>query len=414
MTSFLYALGRQCASHRVIVVLAWLIVFVALGATAHSVGQQTNDNLSLPGTGSQQATDLLAKRFPAQANGTNPITLRAAPGTKLTDSREKDAIAQVVAAYGNDPAVRGVVSPFSSAGQGQLTKDGRIGYISLTLKDSPSELTVADANQIIAGADPAKSAGIQVAAGGYLGQKVSKPSAQLSEVVGLAAAILILLLTFGSAVAMGLPIITALAALVGGLSLLALISRSVQIPTTAPALATMIGLGVGIDYGLFVVTRHLEQLRDGMPLRESIARSIATSGGAVLSAGSTVILALLCLALAGIPLVSTLGYTSAIVVLVAMGAALTLLPALLSMVGPRISALRLPTRRRRDESRETGWHRWARMIAAKPARSIDATVVRCLLVPAVMSLLGRAAWWLPRSLERRLPHISIEAEEVPA
>lgn len=387
MTAALYALGRTCARHRAIVVLAWLTAFVALGAAAHSVGQQTNDNLSLPGTGSQRASDLLAQRFPAQAYGTNPITLQAAPGAKLTESGEKSAIDQVVAAYGKDSAVRAVVSPFSSAGQGQLSKDGRTGYISLTLKDSPSKLTVADANAIIAVAGPATRAGIRVAAGGYLGQKVSKPSAELSEIVGLAAAVMILLLTFGTAVAMGLPILTAILGLAGGLSVLALISRSVQVPTTAPALATMIGLGVGIDYGLFVVTRHIEQLRAGVPVRESVARSIATSGGAVLFAGSTVIMALLCLALAGIPLVSTLGYTAAIVVLIAMAAALTLLPALLSLVGERIHALRLPTRHAGHEPRESRWHRWARMIAARPVQSILVAVILLAVLAAPLRFL---------------------------
>ena len=158
--------------------------------------------------------------------------------------------------------------------------------------------------------------------------------------MGIVAAVVILLFTFGSAVAMGLPIITALVGLVGGLSIFALLGQAVQIPTTAPALATMIGLGVGIDYGLFIVTRHRDQLRAGMDLRESIARTTATSGGAVLFAGGTVIIALLSLAVAGIPLVTTLGYTSAIVVLIAVTAATTLLPAILGLLGPRSTRCR--------------------------------------------------------------------------
>jgi len=172
-----------------------------------------------------------------------------------------------------------------------------------------------------------------VAAGGYLGQKVSRPSSRTSEVVGLIAAIVVLVLTFGSAVAMGLPIFTAMLGLIGGLSILTLISRLVEVPTTAPALATMIGLGVGIDYGLFMVTRHREQLRDGLEVRESIAPATATAGGAVVFAGGTVIIALLALALADIPLVTTLGYTSAIVVFIAVAGAITLLPALMSLAG---------------------------------------------------------------------------------
>ncbi len=136
--------------------------------------------------------------------------------------------------------------------------------------------------------------------------------------VGLIAAVLILLFTFGTATATGLPLVSAILGLGSGLAVITLLGRIVEVPTTAPALATMIGLGVGIDYGLFIVTRHREQLRAGMEMRESIARSVATSGGAVLFAGVSVIIALLSLALAGIPLVTTLGYTAAIVVLIAV------------------------------------------------------------------------------------------------
>ena len=176
--------------------------------------------------------------------------------------------------------------PVLSDGAGAAHKDGTIGYISLTLKDDPSELTKDEAQSLIDVADPVKAAGIKVAAGGYLGQKVSKPSSHTSEVVGIVAAVVILLFTFGSAVAMGLPIITALVGLVGGLSIFALLGQTVQIPTTAPALATMIGLGVGIDYGLFIVTRHRDQLRAGMDVRESIARTTATPAARCSSPGA--------------------------------------------------------------------------------------------------------------------------------
>src|SRR4051812_24467564 len=234
MTRPLYALGRLCVRHRYLVVAVWLVVVVALGATARSVGEQTSDNLVLPGTDSQRATDVLSKQFPKQANGTNPITLQVAKGQKLSASKYQGPIKQVVDAYKNDDAVQKVVSPLTSKGTGQLTKDNSIGFISLTLKDSPSELTPDEAQQIIDVADPAKAAGIRVAAGGYLGQKVSKPSTHVSEVVGIVAAIVILLLTFGSVVAMGLPIGVAIAGLVAGLSIVTLLGQAVEVPTTAP------------------------------------------------------------------------------------------------------------------------------------------------------------------------------------
>ena len=168
-------------------------------------------------------------------------------------------------------------------------------------------------------------------------------------------AVIVLLLTFGTVVAMGLPIITAIFGLVAGLSIITLISQATEVPTVAPTLATMIGLGVGIDYALFIVTRHQDQRRQGMDTRESIARAAATSGGAVVFAGTTVIVALLSLAVVNIPLVTTLGYTSAIVVAVAVAAAVTLLPAMLAVIGDGIDRSRSTgTRGRRMTTRTAG------------------------------------------------------------
>src|SRR3954471_23340264 len=366
MTGPLYALGRLCARHRWVVMLVWLVIVVAVVVVAKGIGQQTSDNLVLPGTDSDKANETLTKRFPSQANGTNPLTFRAPAGKKLSDSPYKSAIDQVYDAYKKDKAIEKAVSPFSSDGSAQITKDKGIAYISLTLKDSPSKLNVDEAHKIIDVANPAKVGGARVAAGGYLGQKVSKPGTQTSVGGGLGAGGAGLLLTFVTFVAMGLPILTAILGLATGLSIIALIGPLVQVPTTAPALATMIGLGVGIDYGLFVVTRHRDQLRDGMQADESIARSIATSGGAVLFAGSTVIIALLALAVAGIPLVTTLGYTAAIVVLIAVIAALTLMPALLGALGTKVNALPLPGMRVHHDARPHGWQRWAMLVANHP------------------------------------------------
>ena len=293
---------------------------------ARSAGTDVNDNVTLPGTGSQDATDLLSERFPSQANGTNPVVLTAPKGETITASKYKKPIDDTVKAFKADPDVRSATSPLSKDGSSLVAKDKRIGYIALNLKPSPSELTLDDAERIVALADPARDAGLEVGVGGYLGQKVSKPETHISEVVGLSMAVIVLLITFGTAVAMSIPIITAIIGLVCGLSIITLISHVADVPTTAPTLATMIGLGVGIDYALFIVTRHLEQRRDGMATDESIYRATATSGGAVVFAGCTVMIALLSLAIVGIPLVTTLGYTSALVVAVAVLGAITLLP----------------------------------------------------------------------------------------
>src|SRR5215207_1894496 len=349
---------------------------------ARSVGQETNDNLSLPGTDSQAASNLLADKFPDQANGSVPIAFRAPAGTKLSDTKYKKPIERVTKAYGKDPAVTHAVGPFSEQGGDQLNKKHTIGYISLNLKDSPSELSVEEAQRIISLDRPLEKAGLDPAAGGYLGQKVSKPSTHVSEVVGLTAAVFILLFTFGTAIAMGIPILTAILGLSAGLGIITLISHTAEVPTSAPTLATMIGLGVGIDYALFIVTRHRSQLAEGMEPRESVARATATAGGAVVFAGGTVIIALLSLAAAGIPLVRTLGYTAAIVVVVAVSAATTLLPAILGLIGLSINRLRVPGMRQHNDQRPHGWARWAAYVGSHPWPALIVGLVVLLLFAA--------------------------------
>src|SRR5215212_1644881 len=366
MTGALYRLAQLCVRRRWIVVGVWLLVFAALAVWARSAGPDVNDNLTLPGSNSQKATALLNKRFPSQANGTNPVVLTAPKGEKITASKYKQPIDDTVSALKKDPDVRSATSPLSDNGSALLAKNKSIGYIALNLRPSPSELTTDDANRIIALADPARDAGLKVGFGGYLGQKVSKPETHSSEVIGLSMAVLVLLVTFGTVVAMGLPIFTALVGLVCGLSIITLLSHVAEVPTVAPTLATMIGLGVGIDYALFIVTRHLEQRRDGMDTRESIARSAATSGGAVVFAGCTVMVALLSLAVVQIPLVTTLGYTAALVVAVAVLAAITLLPAALAVVGDHIDRLRIPLPHRREDDHPHGWLRWGEFVSRHP------------------------------------------------
>ena len=390
MTPLLYRLGGLSVRRRWIVIALWLVFFVALAAGARSVGSDLNDNLTLPGTGSQAATDLLSERFPSQANGTNPVVLRAPQGAKLTDAKYKQPIDDTIAAFKRDPDVRGARSPLGGTGD-LLAKNQRTGYIALNLKASPSDLTADDAQRIVDEADPARDAGLDVSFGGYVGQKVSKPETHSSEAVGLAMAVIVLLFTFGTFVAMGLPIVTAIVGLVSGLSIVTLISHLTEVPTVAPTLATMIGLGVGIDYALFIVTRHQAQRRAGMDTRESIARATATSGGAVVFAGTTVMVALLSLAVVDIPLVTTLGYTSALVVAVAVTAAVTLLPAILAVVGDRIGALALPHRRTPKDDHPHGWERWARFVGRRPlpCAVVAVAVLVVLALPTLDLYLGQ-------------------------
>jgi putative drug exporter of the RND superfamily len=341
MTRLLHGLGHLCARWRFPVMGGWAVLVAALVIFAGQAGSETNNNLTLPDTGSQNATDLLSDRFPSQAYGSNPIVVATDTG-ELTDKKYSDAIGSSVSSLKKTPHVQAAVSPLSPEGANALSKDKKIGYISVSLDVGAGDLTEDDANAVFDAANPARDAGLQVAAGGYLGQQLSKASTGASDKIGLTAAVIILLLVFGSAVAMGLPIVTAVLGLLCGLSVVTLLSHVADIPTTAPTLATMIGLAVGIDYSLFIVTKHRTQVRQGMPIRESIARATATAGGAVLFAGGTVAISLLALVVADIPLVTTLGYTAAIAVVFAILAALTLLPALFAVLGTHVSALRLP------------------------------------------------------------------------
>jgi RND superfamily putative drug exporter len=380
MAGFLHRLGAFCARRRLLVLAAWLVVAVALGVLAKQVGTQTTDNVTLPGTDSQRAADVVETAFgDGLANGTNPIVLAAPHGAKLTDPRYRAEVERLVHAYERDRGVESVVDPLSAAGRPQLSRDARIGYVSLELRDSPTELTLDEAQRLLDLADAARRAGLHVAAGGYLGQDLSQPASGDSEALGLLAAVVILLMTFGTVVAMGMPLVVAIFGLGTGLSLIALLSQLVQVPSAAPDLATMIGLGVGIDYSLFVLTRHREQLAEGMDVRESIAQAVATAGAAVVFAGTTVTIALCSLLLARIPIVTQLGYVSAVAVLVAVAAAITLLPAALSLAGTRIDALRVPFlgRRRVAAGKAApaagsaapaahGWARWAHAVTARP------------------------------------------------
>jgi putative drug exporter of the RND superfamily len=375
MTGPLYAVGRFCARRHWPVIVAWVLVAVLVALAAKAAGEQTSDNLTIPGTGSTQSQNLLKDNLPDKAYGTNPVVLEAHSGT-LDQGKNKQAVDSTVDSLKKAPHVIGAVSPLSQEGKQALSKDKRIGYISVTLDQGPSDLSKDDAEKVIDAADPARAAGLKAATGGYLGQAVSKTDTESSEAIGLAAAVVILLFAFGTATAMSLPIATAVVGLVTALSLIKLLGHVADVPTVAPTLATMIGLGVGIDYALFIVTRHKLQLRDGMDTRESVARATATAGGAVFFAGATVVIALVSLLAAGIPLVGTMGYSAAVAVVVAVLAAVTLLPALLGALDYRINSLRVKLGRTHPEDhRPHGWARWAEGVARRPWRSALASVV---------------------------------------
>ncbi len=348
MTGVLYRLARFCVRHRFAVLAAWILLTVALVGVSHSLGDKTNDN---------------------------------------ANSKYGQAVNQAAADVAKAPDVASVVNPLTTQGASALSKDQRTGYLSVTLSVNPGAMSVDDAQTIIdAAAKPAQAAGIQVETGGQLGQKVSKPSTEISELIGIIAAMVILTFTFGTVVAMLLPIVTAILGLASTLSIIQIFSHAITVSTVAPTLATMIGLGVGIDYALFIVTRHFRGMKDGLELRESIARAAATSGGAVSFAGGTVTIALVSLAVAGIPLVTTMGLMAAVAVVIAVLAALTLLPAMLAIIGPRINALRVRGRHPADHPRQGAWARWAAGVARRPLISTLAALA--ILIPLAIPLLS--------------------------
>ena len=389
MTGVLYRLGRFCIRHRVVVLGLWLVLTIALVAVSHQLGENTNDNLSLPGTDSQRASDTLAKSFPDQANGTSPIVLHASSG-KLTDSKYASAVNEAAADVAKAPNVASVVNPLTPQGASALSKDQATGYLSVTLSVSPGELSAEEAQTIINAANPAEAAGLEVETGGQLGQKVSKPSTESSELIGIIAAMVILTFAFGTVVSMLLPILNAILALLASLAIIRILGHVTTVPSVAPTLATMIGLGVGIDYALFIVTRHFRGLDDGLPLEESIARAAATSGGTVFFAGGTVTIALVSLAVAGIPLVTTMGLMAGIAVVVAVLAALTLLPAGLAITGPHINSLRVRQGHRdlhpEADAKQGLWARWANGIAGHPL--IAGLAALAILLPLTIPLLS--------------------------
>jgi RND superfamily putative drug exporter len=367
VTGPLYAIGRWCSRHHWPVIGAWIVVAIALVAISSASGSKTSENLTLPGTGSTTATELLEANLPEQAYGSNPLVLEAPKGAKLTEPKYAQAVEETAKNLEALPDVNSAMSPLTPGSQTLSQKKPNIGYIAVILGIGPSEIDEKQAQKLLDAAKPFEAAGGNASVGGYVGQQLSKPDTGISDAIGLAAAVIILLFAFGTATAMMLPIVGAVLGLACTLSIIKLLEHVTQVPGVASTLATMIGLGVGIDYALFIVTRHKLQLAEGMEVKESIARATATAGGAVVFAGFTVVIALCSLLVAGIPLVTTLGFTAAISVVIAVCAAATLLPAMLGALGPHINSLRVHLGKTHPDDKEPhGWRRWAERVANRP------------------------------------------------
>ena len=369
MTGPLYRLGGLVSRHAKWVFFGWLAFAVAIVLIADATGRPSSDDTTIPGSDSTRATDLLEAKLPKQANGTVPVVLETTSG-KLTEGADRTAVQKTVKSLRANQYVRDLISPLSQDGSNALNKDETIGFISLYLTVGQSGLDDEKAESIAAAADPASEAGLEVSEGGYLGSQLSEPSTRLSEIVGIVAAMIVLVFVLGTVMAMVMPIGTALLGVFSGLAVVGVVGTVIVVPSIAPTLAIMLGLGVGVDYSLFIVTRYRRLLEDGHPTQEAVARAVATSGGAVVFAGGTVILSLLCLYFGGIPQVRDLGYSAAIAVAVVILAALTFLPAGLSMLGGRINSLRVRDAATEDDTGDpehpSVWTRWARAVGRHP------------------------------------------------
>jgi RND superfamily putative drug exporter len=387
--------GGWAAAHRRAVPIIWLVILiVALGASG-AIGTKFANNFSLSGTESQRASELLKRDFPAQAGDSDQIVFYARQGV-VTDAAVRSRIEPMLASVARLPHVTSVVSPYSSGGQ-TISSSGKIAYATITFNEKANVIPVSATERVISVAKSAGSAQLQVALGGQAIEQAQKPSIGAATAIGLLAAIIVLLITFGSFVAMGLPIITALLGLGTGIGLAGLASQVIDMPSFATELAAMIGLGVGIDYALFIVTRFRENyLRDG-DLQEAISGAMDTAGRAVLFAGLTVIIALLGQFLLGVTFLYGLAIASALAVLMTMLAALTVLPALLSRFGERIGRPRKSRRAARTASAEPRiqsgfWARWALLIERHPwpGAIVGLAIMLTLAAPALALRLGNS------------------------
>lgn len=333
MAKRLYALGRWAARRRGRVLAVWVLLLAVAAGLGTTLSGKVTTEFSVPGIESQQAQDLLKEKFPQAAGGTARVVFAAHEGTKLSEDKERQAIA---ATLKDVAAVPGVITVSDPAKTGAVSKDGTIGYAD-ALFDKPADNVPQSAKDRLDDAlDPARKAGLEVELGGT----VSTPAPEVggpAEVVGVVVAFVVLALALSSLVAAGLPLVTALVGVGIGVMTVQFLSRFVEMTNTATVLALMIGLAVGIDYALFIVSRHREQLADPeQDVPDSIARATATAGSAVTFAGVTVIIALAALSTAGIPFLTVMGLAAAGTVLIAVLVALTLVPALLGFLGERL------------------------------------------------------------------------------
>src|SRR3954453_17421508 len=389
------ALASWCFRRKFVVLAIWVVALIALGGVSASAGSGYTDSFSLPGTESTTALNLLTDNFNTESTDTNQVVFGA---RDVTDPAVKARIEKTLRAIAKGPHVERVDSPFAQgAGARQIARDKTVAFANVHMD---GEQPIADVpksayDKLISTAEAARGDGLQVELGGNgIQQATQQPGGGPSEFLGFIAAAFLLALAFGSLWATILPLVTAVLALGCGLSATGLLAHLINIATFSPTLATLIGLGVGIDYSLFVVTRPRNAIKAGREPRAACVRALNTSGRAVLFAGATVIVALLGLLVLGVSFLNGVAVAAAIVVLTTMTAAVTLIPALLGMFGMRVLSRR--ERRRlqaegpRDPKLDGFWPRWAMTVQKHrwPLAIAALVVMLALAVPALALRLG--------------------------
>ena len=379
-------LARWTMGHRRGVIIAWIVAAVGIAMISAGVGTKNSTDFTLAGTQSASAQALLKQSFKAQAGDSDQIVFHARTGTLSADRAVITATLGRVAAL---PHVTGVISPFAP-GQHAISSDGTIAFATVNFNQQAEKLPVTAIKRVMSVAESARSSALQVELGGQAISQAQGMSVGFATGVGILAAILILLIAFGSFSAMVLPIATALVGLLAGQGISAFASHAIAMPSFAAQLALMIGLGVGVDYSLFIVTRFRENYRtNGSDVNSAVENAINSSGRAVVFAGITVVIALLGMIALRIKMNTGVGVASAISVALVMLSAITLLPALLSLTGHRVGAVK---GRAAKESAVAGgfWRRWVGAVQRRPVvTGLAATAMMlALAAPALGMRLG--------------------------
>ncbi len=386
----LRALADFCIRHRRLTVLAWIVALIAAGAAANAAGEKFSTNFQLPDSDSTKALNLLEERAPDRSG--DQIQVVFADPSGVDDPAVLGRVDSLLAELDGYDHVAAVSTPAEV--RDQIAPEGTVGFAIVTLDESAFEVPAGAIERVADRINEADGDGLRVLAGGDPVRQVEQEPGGTAEMIGLLAAIVVLLVMFGSVVAMSMPVVTAIVALGTALSLVTLGTHVFDTPDFAPVLAAMIGLAVGIDYALFVVTRFRNGLRDGLDAREAVLLSSDTAGRAVLFAGATVVVALLGLFAIGVDFLYGPALAASLAVLLTMGGALTLLPAILSKVGANIDRLRVPGTKPRREAEEESrtWTRWSRTIQRRPwaAALLSGGLLVLLAVPVFSIDLGWA------------------------